>query len=72
MNVHDGVIEFEYLSAVSSSSVGNDMPITAKAPSFHAANAPGEARDVDGVEHIYRMGLESISNFKRNFSTSTL
>lgn len=68
MKVNDGVIEFEFLSAVSASSVGDDAPVTAKASSFHASNAPGEPRNVEGLEHIERMGRESIAKFNHIFS----
>jgi hypothetical protein len=68
MKVQNDIIEFEYLSAVSTSSVGNDAPVTAKAPSsFHAPNAPGESRDVH-LEQIEQMGREAITNFNRIFA----
>jgi len=65
-----GAIEFEYLAAVNASSVGVDTPITVKTPSdpFVASNAPGEPKDVDGIEYIERMGRDAVMNFNKVFA----
>lgn len=69
MKINGSVIEFEYLSTVSASSVGNESPVTAKTPaSFHAPNAPGESRDID-LEQIEKIGREVVANFNRIFAS---
>lgn len=70
MKVENGIIQFEYLSAASSSSIGEDSPVTAKAlsSSFHASNAPGEPKDVVGIEQIEQMGRNAVSSFNKLFA----
>lgn len=70
MRVDGDLIVFEYLTAVNASSIGADTPITVKAPSepFHASNAPGEPKEVDGREYIERMGRDTVSNFNTIFA----
>lgn len=65
----NNVIVLEYLSVASSSSIGEDQPITLKSPtSFHASNAPGEAVDMSCEEHIEKLGRDAITNFKSVFA----
>lgn len=70
MKIENGNIQFEYLSAVSSSSVGEDAPVTVKtaSSSFHASNAPGEAKDVIGVEQFEQMGRNAVNSFNKLFA----
>lgn len=69
MKVENGVIQFEYLSAFSSSSIGEDAPVTVKAgSSFHASNAPGEAQEVTELEQFEQMGRNAVISFNKLFA----
>jgi len=71
MKIENGNIQFEYLSAVSSSSIGDDAPVTVKAASsssFHAANAPGEAQEVSDLEQFEQMGRNAVISFNKLFA----
>ena len=70
MKIENGNIQFEYLSAVSSSSIGDDAPVTVKssASSFHAANAPGEAQEVNELEQFVQMGRNAVNSFNKLFA----
>lgn len=69
MKIENGNIQFEYLSAVSSSSIGEDAPVTVKAATpFHASNAPGEAQEVNELEQFVQMGRNAVTSFNRLFA----
>lgn len=70
MKVENGTIQFEYLSAVSPSSVGEDAPVTVKVStsSFHASNAPGEPMDFAGMEQFEQMGRDAVNSFNQLFA----
>ena len=69
MKIENGHIQFEYLSAVSSSSIGDDAPVTVKssATSFHAPNAPGEAQDIRELTQFVQMGRNAVDSFNKLF-----
>ncbi len=70
MKLGQDSIEFEYLSAVSSSGIGNDEPVVVKSyktDSFVSPNAPGSFKEFS-ITEIEEMGKNSVRNLMQIFS----
>ena len=67
MKIENGNIQFEYLSAVGSSSIGDDAPVTVKlsATSFYASNT-----QLPDIMEFVQMGRNAVNSFNKLFAYS--